>query len=227
MPIVVMVSGRGTNLRAILNNIESGRLNAKVRAVVSNRPDAGGIAIAQQAGIPTEVLLRNDFPDRDSFDQALGDRIASYAPGLIVMAGFMHVLNDAFIARFRGRILNIHPSLLPKYRGLHTHTRALEAGDKSHGTTVHFVTEELDGGPGIVQAVIPVRSHDTEASLEARIQQCEYVIYSKVIKWFAAGGLHIENNSAILDGRELTEPVIMQERDLIAGKQQCAESSLV
>ena len=209
LPLVVLISGSGSNLQAIIDGA-SKDLPVEIRAVVSNQADAYGLERARQAGIQTAVLSHKAFPDRESYDRALGELIDGYQPGLVVLAGFMRILTPALVSRFHGRMLNIHPSLLPKYRGLHTHRRALEAGEREHGASVHFVTEELDGGPLILQAVVPVMEDDDEATLAARVLTREHVIYPTVIRWFAEGRLRLENHQVILDGSPLAAPVRMR-----------------
>jgi phosphoribosylglycinamide formyltransferase-1 len=177
--------------------------------VVSNRPGVFGLARAERAGIPAAVVDHTRYPDRESFEAALGAVIDGYAPGLVVLAGFMRVLTPGFVARYHGRMLNIHPSLLPRHRGLHTHRRALEAGDSVHGATVHFVTEELDGGPRVVQARVPVLPGDTEEVLAARVLAREHVIYPLAARWFAEGRLRLGPSGAELDGHPLIDPVLV------------------
>ena len=177
---VILISGRGSNMRAL---IEAGA-GLEVRAVISNRPEAKGLAWARSKGIEARVLDHTGFATREAFDTSLGDLIASFAPDLILCAGFMRVLSDAFTLRFPRRILNIHPSLLPAFPGLHTHRRALEAGVKLHGATVHVVTPSLDGGPIVVQAAVPVLASDTEASLSERVLAQEHRIYPQAVRWF-------------------------------------------
>ena len=207
LPIVVLVSGTGSNLRAIAAQAEAGALPAEIRAVISDRPDAPGLAWAAGHGIRTVALLPRDYPDRAAFDRALADTVAGFAPGLVVLAGFMRILGDEFVDRYAGRLLNIHPSLLPKYRGLHTHRRALEAGDRVHGASVHFVTRELDGGPVVIQSRVPVRDGDDEGSLAARVLEVEHRIYPECIGWFATGRLQWRDGTVQLDGHPLTSPV--------------------
>lgn len=207
LPIAILISGRGSNMRVIAEQAAAGAIMAEVRVVISDQPAAAGLALAQAMGIATEVLEPRDFPDRASFDRALAELLRSYAPQLIVLAGFMRILTPDFIDAYAGRILNIHPSLLPKYRGLHTHRRVLEAGDVEHGVSVHFVTEELDGGPVILQSRIAVTPADTEDSLSARVQQCEHRIYPQVVDWYAQGRLTLRDRHAWLDGRCLQEPL--------------------
>ena len=198
--IVVLISGSGTNLQALIDDLADGASAGRIVATLSNRPAVGGLERAARAGIATTVLDHKTFPDRDSFDAALIARIDSYQPDLIMLAGFMRILTPAFVTHFRGRLLNIHPSLLPKHKGLHTHQRALEAGDSEHGSSVHFVTEELDGGPVVIQAPIPVLSNDTAATLAARVQQQEHRIFPLAMNWFIQGRLRLVDNQACLDG---------------------------
>ena len=213
LPVVVLVSGGGSNLRAIAAQATAGAVPIEIRAVVSDRPDAPGLAWAAAQGISTVALPPREYPDRTAFDRALADVVASFEPGLVVLAGFMRILGDEFVDRFSGRLVNIHPSLLPKYRGLHTHRRALEAGDRSHGASVHFVTRELDGGPVVIQARVPVRDGDDEASLAARVLAEEHRIYPECIGWFAAGRLQWRDGVVHLDGRPLSEPVVRDSAD--------------
>lgn len=208
LPIVILISGRGSNMRAIAEQASSGELPVEVRAVISDKADAGGLAIAAAMNIPTRSLSAKEFADRASYDEALAALIQSFQPELIVLAGFMRILSPGFIAAFADRILNIHPSLLPLYRGLHTHRRALEAGDALHGCSVHFVTEELDGGPLVIQAQVKVLPGDSESTLSARVQQQEHRIYSQAIDWFARRRLQLREQRAWLDGRALEAPVI-------------------
>jgi phosphoribosylglycinamide formyltransferase-1 len=208
LPVVVLLSGTGSNLRAIVAQATAGELPVEIRAVISDRPDAQGLTWAAAQGLRTVALPPRDFPDRATFDRALAETVAGFDPGLVVLAGFMRILGDEFVDRFAGRLLNIHPSLLPKYRGLHTHRRALEAGDRQHGASVHFVTRELDGGPVVIQARVPVRDDDDEASLAARVLTEEHRIYPECIGWFAAGRLQCRDGVVHLDGRSLTGPVL-------------------
>ncbi len=208
LPIVVLISGTGSNLRAIAEQVDDGALPVEIRAVLSDRADAPGLAWAAGAGLPTVALSPRGFPDRASYDRALAAEVERFQPGLVVLAGFMRILGDPFVDRFAGRLLNIHPSLLPKYRGLHTHRRALEAGEREHGASVHFVTRELDGGPVVLQARVPVRDGDDEVTLAARVLAEEHRIYPECIGWFAAGRLALRDGAAYLDGRRLDAPVI-------------------
>lgn len=210
MPVVILISGRGSNMQAIVECAARDELPIVVRAVISDRAEAGGLATAAALGIPVAVVSPWEFADRVAFDSTLAGLIESYEPGLLVLAGFMRILGPEFIATFRGRALNIHPSLLPKYRGLHTHQRVLAAGDSHHGTSVHFVTEELDGGPVVIQARIPVLPGDSEATLSARVQHQEHRIFPEAIDWFARGRLVFREGQAWLDGAPLTTPVIRE-----------------
>lgn len=189
--IVILISGRGSNMEAILRaSLPGGR----VAAVISNRPDAAGLSFARDRGISTAVVDHTQFPDRASFDQALAQQIDAFSPDLVVLAGFMRVLTDAFVNHYAGRLLNIHPSLLPAFPGLHTHRRALESGVQIHGATVHFVTPTLDCGPVVIQAVVPVLPGDDESSLAARVLAREHRIYPQAVRWFLEGRLRLDGN---------------------------------
>lgn len=194
--IVILISGRGSNMQAVLD----AKLDATVAAVISNNPAAGGLEIARSRGVETVVVNHREYPDRASFDLVLGDRIASYQPDLIVLAGFMRILTQAFIERFNDRIMNIHPSLLPAFPGVDTHRRALEKGVRLHGCTVHFVTPFLDSGPIIIQAAVPVLPGDDEPRLAARVLQQEHKAYPLAIRWFLNGRLAIENGRVRVSG---------------------------
>ncbi|MGH8463163.1 MAG: phosphoribosylglycinamide formyltransferase [Pseudomonas sp.] len=199
--VVVLISGNGSNLQALID--ASATSGYTVTGVISNRADAYGLERAARAGIPTRVLSHRDFADRESFDSQLMQEIDAFAPDLVVLAGFMRILSGGFVQHYAGRLLNIHPSLLPDYRGTHTHERVLEAGDRQHGVSVHFVTEELDGGPVILQAVVPVEAGDTRDLLAARIARQEHLIYPRAVSWFAAGRLQMQDDVAVLDGERL------------------------
>jgi phosphoribosylglycinamide formyltransferase-1 len=201
--VVVLISGSGSNLQALIDSIAHDGNPARIVAVISNRADAYGLQRAQDAGIDTQVLDHKQFDGREAFDAALVEAIDAFDPQLVVLAGFMRILTPGFVRHYAGRLLNIHPSLLPKYKGLHTHQRALEAGDREHGCSVHFVTEELDGGPLVVQAVIPVQSDDSPESLAQRVHIQEHLIYPLAVTWFAEGRLHLEAQGATLDGQAL------------------------
>ncbi|TBV00103.1 phosphoribosylglycinamide formyltransferase [Stutzerimonas kirkiae] len=200
--LVVLISGAGSNLQALIDSLGN-RNPARIRAVISNRADAYGLQRARQAGIETRVLQPRDYPDRDGFDDALADLIDGYSPDLVVLAGFMRILGPAFVRRYNGRLLNIHPSLLPKYKGLDTHRRALEAGDSEHGCSVHFVTEELDGGPLALQAVVPILAGEGLENLAQRVHEQEHLIYPLAVRWFAEGRLRLGAQGAMLDGTPL------------------------
>jgi len=204
LPVVVLVSGQGSNLQAILD--KAAALHVDVRAVISDRPEAHALARAHAKGVPTQVIRAKDHPDRESYDAALRRAIDAYGVKLVVLAGFMRILGPDFVRHYAGRLLNIHPSLLPKYRGLHTHQRVLEAGDPRHGCSVHFVTDELDGGAVIAQADIPVKKGDEAHALRVRLQAREHVIYPEVIGWYAAGRLRLEDGHVVLDGVPLAMP---------------------
>ena len=206
--VVVLLSGNGSNLQAILEFFKEDPAVC-VAAVLSNRADAGGLERAKAAGIATEVLLNSDFPDRDAFDQGLAQRIDGLGADLIVLAGFMRILSPPFVRHFEGRLLNIHPSLLPRHRGLNTHQKALDAGDTEHGATVHFVNTELDGGPAIVQARIPVYPEDGPEELATRVLRREHEIYPMAIKWFCDGRLSWQNQSPWFDGKPLLTPRVL------------------
>lgn len=203
--IVVLVSGEGSNLQALIDACQQGRIYAQLSAVFSNKASAFGLERAQSAGIPAHALDVKSYADRAAFDAALADAIDVYNPDLVVLAGYMRILSADFVQRFAGRMLNIHPSLLPKYPGLHTHRQAIENQDEAHGTSVHFVTEQLDGGPVILQARVPVFSDDTEQDLIERVQTQEHSIYPLVISWFVDGRLQLKNGQAFLDGNPLPE----------------------
>jgi phosphoribosylglycinamide formyltransferase-1 len=208
--VVVLVSGRGSNLKAIAAQADAGALPIRIGAVVSDRADAGALEWARVNQIAVAALAPKDYFDRDSYGRALGDVVASYTPQLVLLAGFMRILSDEFVLRFSGKMLNIHPSLLPRYPGLHTHRRALEAGDAEHGASVHFVTPELDGGPVVLQARVPVLPGDDEDTLAARVLRQEHVIYPQVVAWFAQGRLALRDGAAWLDGKRLEKPLQME-----------------
>lgn len=201
--IVVLISGSGTNLQALIDASKAGTMAVTIAAVISNRKDAFGLERARQAGIKTQVIEHTAFASREAFDQALQQEIDQYQPDLVVLAGFMRILTPAFTQHYLGRMLNIHPSLLPKYQGLHTHQRALDNGDKIHGVTVHFVTPELDGGPNVIQAIVPVEESDDANQLAQRVLQQEHIIYPMAIHWFAQGRLRMDNNRCLLDNQPL------------------------
>ncbi|MCG6861279.1 MAG: phosphoribosylglycinamide formyltransferase [Chromatiaceae bacterium] len=207
MPVVVLISGSGSNLQALIDGARTG-LPIEIRAVVSNEPDAFGLERARRAGIATRVLNHRDFTSREDYDIALATLIDQYEPGMVILAGFMRILTPAFVARFQGRMFNIHPSLLPEFRGLHTHERVLESGKTVHGASVHFVTEELDGGPLVLQARVPVKPGDDPNRLAARVLIQEHRIYPQVVRWFAQGRLRLDaEGRPRLDGQVLDQPL--------------------
>ncbi len=199
--VVVLISGRGSNLQAIIDATRAGNLPIELRAVISNEPDAPGLQFAQAARIPVHVVCHRDFASRDAFDQALMQKIDACQPQLVVLAGFLRILGKNFIDHYAGRLVNVHPSLLPNFPGLGTHARAIESGIDWHGATVHFVTNEVDTGPIIVQARIRVLPNDTRESLAARVLKEEHRIFPLAIRWFAEGRLHLEGRRALLDGK--------------------------
>jgi len=198
--VVVLVSGSGSNLQALIDDCQKSQSPAQIVAVLANRQQAYGLERAKAAGIANEWVDHRAFADRERFEQALIERIDNYSPDLVVLAGFMRVLTADFVCHYAGRLLNIHPSLLPLYKGLHTHQRALDAGDSEHGCSVHFVTEALDGGPLIVQAKVPVKAADTVETLAARVLQQEHRIYPQVVRWFAENRLKLQGDKVLLDG---------------------------
>ena len=197
-------------MRVLAERAAQGALPIEVRAVISDQPTAAGLQTARELGIHAEALSPRDFPNRDAFDAALAQRVASFAPKLVVLAGYMRILNPEFVRRFAGRLLNIHPSLLPKHPGLHTHRRALESGDAVHGASVHFVTEALDAGPIIVQGRVPVLAGDDEAALTARVQKAEHIIYPQAVEWFAKGRLVVRDDGVHFDNQPLAAPPIVE-----------------
>ena len=206
--VVVLLSGRGSNFQAI---VEAG-LPVEIVAAISNRPQAAGLAWARERGLTAIALDHTEHADREAFDALLADEIARHQPDLVVLAGYMRILSPAFIARFEGRLLNIHPSLLPMFPGLKTHERALEEGIKIHGCTVHFVTADLDHGPIVIQAAVPVRPDDTPATLAARVLVQEHRIYPQAIRWFAEGRLEIRHGRVNLKGDPTSQSVLTTER---------------
>lgn len=201
--VVVLISGSGSNLQALIDSIAHDGNPARIAAVICNRAGAYGLERAKQAGIATGLLDHKQFDGREAFDAALIQAIDAHQPDLVVLAGFMRILTQGFVQHYAGRLLNIHPSLLPKHKGLHTHQRALEAGDSEHGCSVHFVTEELDGGPLVVQAVLSVMADDTAESLASRVHQQEHLIYPLAVRWFAEGRLRLGAQGAMLDDQPL------------------------
>lgn len=209
--LVVLISGRGSNLQALIDQAARRELPVEISAVISNRPGVYGLERARQAGIPALELDHHNYADRPTFEAALMQLIDQHHPDLVVLAGFMRVLTAGFTEHYRGRLFNIHPSLLPKFRGLHTHERALAAGETEHGATVHFVTAELDGGPLIVQARVPVLAGDDADTLAARVLEQEHCLYPQAIAWFAAGRLKLEGEQVWFDDRPLTEVLRLED----------------
>ena len=201
--VVVLISGNGSNLQALLDFSSVG--NYRISGVISNKSDAYGLQLAEQSNIPTKVVEHKRYANRDLFDKALGKAIDEYEPGLIALAGFMRILSAGFIKRYNGKILNIHPSLLPDYPGINTHQRVLDAGEKLHGVSVHFVTEELDGGPVIARKSIAIESIDDAETLALKIHGKEHVLYPAVVSLFADGRLRLEANKAFLDEQPIPE----------------------
>lgn len=210
--IVVLLSGRGSNFEALLASCSRGEVPARIVAVLSNRPDAKGLETARKAGIATANLDHKAYPDRAAFDRALVEVVDAHAPDLVVLAGFMRILTEDFVRHYEGRLLNIHPSLLPAFTGLDTHQRALAEGVRIHGCTVHFVTAELDHGPIVIQAAVPVLESDTEASLAARVLAQEHRIYPLAVRWFAEGRLRLANGRvAVADAKPLAAALLSPE----------------
>jgi phosphoribosylglycinamide formyltransferase-1 len=203
--IVILISGSGSNLQAFIDAASSNQLNAEIACVVSNKRDAFGLTRAQNAGIATEVIDHTTFDSRESFDQALAKTIHTYKPDLIILAGFMRILTTEFVDQFTGKMLNVHPSLLPKYTGLNTHQRAIDAGDEHAGVTVHFVTAELDGGPPVLQAKVSIETKDTAEDLAKRVLNQEHKIYPLAAQWFLENRLKLKEDGAYLDDKKLPE----------------------
>ncbi|NOX27610.1 MAG: phosphoribosylglycinamide formyltransferase [Gammaproteobacteria bacterium] len=210
--LVVVISGNGSNLQTIIDASQSD-LAVEISAVISNRPQAYGLQRAENANITTHTLDHTKFSSREAFDTELKQIIDGHAPDLIVLAGFMRVLSNAFVHEYPGQILNIHPSLLPKYRGLNTHAKAIAAKDKYHGASVHFVTETLDGGPVIVQARVPILNDDNEESLAKRVQEQEHKIYIEALRWLSEGRLHWHDDALILDDQPLLQPIVINSEE--------------
>lgn len=203
MPVVILISGSGSNLQSIIDAVQAGDLPIDIRAVISNRADAYGLQRAKAAGIHTEVVNHKDYQDREAFDKALQTAIDVHKPELVVLAGFMRILSHDFVEHYSGRMLNIHPALLPLFPGLNTHERALQDGVKEHGATVHFVTTEVDGGPLVLQASVPVQAGDSPETLAARVLEQEHRIFPRAIRWFAEGRLQMQYDKVLLDDKPL------------------------
>ena len=197
--IVILISGSGTNLQAIIEAVKRGQIKATIAAVISNRADAGGLQRARRADINAVVIGQNGYQNRVEYDTALISEIDKYHPDLIILAGFMRILSEQFVHHYQNRVLNIHPSLLPEFKGLNTHRRVLESGKPTHGASVHFLSNELDSGPVVIQAEVPVEPNDTEASLADRVLQQEHIIYPMAIAWFIDGRLEVNGSQVLLD----------------------------
>ncbi len=210
LSVVVLISGSGSNLQALIDQQTVTPGPFSIKAVISNKADAYGLERAKKAAIPAKVLSHAEFDGREAYDTALSDLIEEHQPDLVVLAGFMRILSKQFVQEFHGRLLNIHPSLLPKYKGLHTHKRALEAADQVHGASVHFVTEELDGGPVALQARVPVEPSDNEESLAARVLTREHIIYPMAVKWMAEKRLCLEDHQLLLNGKPMKGPIVLE-----------------
>jgi phosphoribosylglycinamide formyltransferase 1 len=214
-PIVILISGRGSNMRALIERSRDSGAAFTVSRVLADNADAAGLEAAREMGVTAQAIARNKQP-RAEYDDLLAGTIARASPALIALAGFMHILSARFVERFAGKILNIHPSLLPKYAGLHTHRRAIEAHEAEHGATVHFVTEHLDGGPRVLQSRVPVMADDSEETLSRRVLAQEHIIYPLAVNWFCQGRLRCESGLASLDGRPLSEPVQLEDVEPVA-----------
>lgn len=211
--VLVLISGRGSNLQALIQDAAADTVidaPYSICAVISDKPAAKGLELARQAGIPTQVVTKAEYPERLDYDRALMAIIDDIAPDLLVLAGFMRILSAPFVQHYQGRLLNIHPSLLPKFKGLDTHARALAAGESHQGATVHFVTEDLDSGPAILQLRVPVLANDDASSLGARVLRGEHLIYPLALRWLAAGRLTWRQGRIFLDGLPLARPVLME-----------------
>jgi phosphoribosylglycinamide formyltransferase-1 len=206
--VVILISGRGSNMEALIAARDAGTLPVNIAAVISNRPAAQGLETAEKAGITAHYIDHKAFAERDAFDAALAECIDGFTPDLVVLAGFMRILSDGFVRHYAGRLMNIHPSLLPAFPGLHTHRRALEEGVRIHGCTVHFVTPALDHGPVIIQAAVPVLDSDDEATLAARVLRQEHRIYPQAVRWFAEGRLRLDDGRVRLAG-ELADGAVL------------------
>lgn len=208
LKLAILISGRGSNMEAVAKACRDGRIAASVAVVISDREGAGGLGVARELGLETAVVPWKSFPDRAAFERAVVGQIEAHRADIIVLAGFMRVLSPELASRYEGRVINIHPALLPRHRGLHTHARVLEAGERDHGASVHFATAELDGGPVVLQSRIAVRPHETENDLAARVLATEHVILPKVIGWLADNRLVWREGKGWLDGQPLDAPVV-------------------
>ena len=211
--IVILISGRGSNMEALIAARDAGNLPVNIAAVISNRPDAKGLETAAKSGITTHYIDHKAFAGREAFDAALAECIDGFAPDLVVLAGFMRILSEGFVRHYEGRLMNIHPSLLPSFPGLHTHQRALDEGVRIHGCTVHFVTPTLDHGPVIIQAAVPVLDSDSEETLSARVLRQEHLVYPQAVRWFAEGKLTLDKgrvrlSAELADDTAFISPVL-------------------
>jgi len=209
--LAILISGRGSNMQAFIDACASGELDARIAVVISNNPGAAGLRRAEEAGIASCCIDHREFDSREAFDQAMVEQLTAHRVELVILAGFMRILTPVFIQPFAGRLLNIHPSLLPKYPGLHTHQRALDAGDTEAGVTVHFVTPELDGGPPIIQARVPILPSDDPDTLAARVLKREHIIYPLSVQWFCEGRLVTQEGIVYKDGEPLTQPILLED----------------
>ena len=210
LPFAVLISGRGSNMRALERATRDGRIDGRITAVISDRADAAGLDAARDLGLPAMVVTPAGGEGRDAYGRRLSDAVASSGAAFVTLAGFMRILDGDFVRVWQGRLFNIHPALLPAYRGLHTHRRALAAGETRHGCTVHFVVEQLDAGPAVIQGRLAVRPGEDEAALSARVQRLEHIVYPRAVGWFAAGRLECRDGTAWIDGR-LPGPVVVEE----------------
>ena len=214
--VVVLISGSGSNLQAILDEIASGRLLADLKAVISNRPNVRGLQRARDAGVPALCIDHQQFGDRSAFDKALAAAIDATEADYIILAGFMRILSAEFTSRYSGRMINLHPSLLPKYPGLHTYRKALAAGDRQHGASIHFVTDELDGGPVIAQAFIPILPDDDESRLQQRLAPVEHRLLVAVLYYWLTGRITCHKGQVLLDGKHLSQPMVFKNDEKLA-----------
>ena len=212
LPIVILISGSGSNLQALIDACQDPDYPVTIKAVISNRADAYGLQRAASAGIETVIVDHCDYDSRQAFDRVLMQNIDRFEPRLVVLAGFMRILTDDFVNHYAGRLLNIHPSLLPEYTGLNTHQRVLADKQQEHGASVHFVTAELDGGPVVLQSRVAIKDNDSPESLASRVLEKEHIIYPLAVRWFAEGRLTMTKGRAMLDGKELTEPCQLEDR---------------
>lgn len=213
--VVVLISGNGSNLQALLDWTRTYPSAYEVVGVLSNKPEAYGLVRAEKAGVPTQVIDHTAYPTRESFDEKLVETIDHWQPDIVVLAGFMRILTPVFTDHYLGRAVNIHPSLLPKYRGLHTHRRALEAGDKTHGLSIHYVTSELDGGPIILQQSIPITPKDTEQTLQEKVHQQEHLCYPRVVEGMTQERITYCHPHACVSGKPIVYPLNLEQLDAL------------